>query len=140
MLGHNVHPLDGVIDTLSKNRHLLTADHILFLKQLLPNSKAAAVSGEKSTINDLLDTLTVMSRNLKTAAEGTTDVEGFKVVIGSIEKVMNMMNKYTEQVSHEEKLRAIQDTLMETLNEMKDDALRQFFLDTWKTKIDLLAR
>lgn len=139
MLGYSVNPLDGVIDTISKSRHLLTAEHLAFLKQLLPREKASAITSEKSTINDLLGTLTKIASNLKDSAAGTTDVEGFKSLIGSIEKVMSMVNKYTEQVSQEEKLRALQDTIMETLNEISEE-LRNRFLELWHVKIEALGK
>ena len=139
MLGHSVHPLDGVIETLSRGRHLLTLEHIEVLKQLLPKDRKASEVNEKSTINDLLGTLTTMAGNLKNAAAGAKDPEEFKSVIGSIEKIMSMVNKYTEQVSHEEKLRALQDTITEALNEMSEGSQTKF-LETWHAKIEALGK
>lgn len=139
MLNHNVNPLDSLVVTISNSRHLLTAQHLALFRELLPREKASPAANEKSTINELLGTLTSMVGNLQLAAAGATDPEGFKVIIGSIEKIMSMVNKYTDQVSQEEKLKALQDSIMETLNEMPD-AMQTIFLDKWQSKINALTR
>ena len=141
MLGHSFNPIDELLDKLNKNRNLITAEHIQFLRNMVgvPKDTRGTPVGEKSTVNELLGTLTSMVVNLKDTAREARDPDAFKSVIGSIEKVMSMMNKYTEQVSAEEQMKALQDTIMETVLETLGEDARDRFLAVWKAKIDLLA-
>ena len=133
MLNHQVNPIDELVDIISKNKHLLNATHMAFFRALVGSSKNAEVS-EKSTISDLLAALNKMAISIKSQAEIATDPEAFKSLIGSIEKVMSMVNKYSDQVSQEEKMSALQNSVLETLNEMPE-VYRDAFLSKWRGKI-----
>lgn len=141
MLNHQFNPMDKIVSDIDRNKNLLTAEHIAYFRKLCGASPTAPQEfsvNEKSSISNLLGALNRIAENLKARAEGNMDVEEFKNLIGSIEKVMAMINKYSDQVSHEEKVKALQDSIYETLQELEDKSVVDDFLMRWQTRINCL--
>ncbi len=129
-------PLEQHVEVIAANANYLTPALIGRLQALLPDTepkeKKRSLKGQLERMFRMLDRLDALS----TSSENITEM---KQVILAAKDLYNLVAKYQQTVSAEEKLQALENTIVDALEET-DVKVKEKFLSMWKLKVDKLDR
>lgn len=127
-------PLEQHVDVITENANYLTPALIGRLQTLLPNQETKE---KKRSLKGQLDRMFRMLERLDAMSTSTENITEMKQVIVAAKDLYNLVAKYQQTVSAEEKLQALENTIVDAL-EGADVKIKEKFLTTWKATINKL--
>ena len=140
-LGQAIHPLDSPIATILSNKELLTAGQTALLQTVLPKILAGPrkPQSEGSDVETYLETLVSLMNRLNAQAGASEDIGELRQSMAAIERVIALIVKLKEQIDADRRFRLLQESIVESLEAVSDDAKARFF-QVWETKISASER
>lgn len=129
-------PLEQHVDIIADNVNYLTPALIGRLQNLLPDQEPKE---KKRSLKGQLDRMFRMLDRLDSLSTSSQNITEMKQVIIAAKDLYNLVAKYQQTVSAEQKLQALENTITDAL-EGADVGVKEKFLIMWKTAINNLEK
>ncbi len=129
--------LESLVDQIVENSNYLTPALVGRLFSVLP--EASDTKTKKRTLKGQLERMFMMLDKLESLSTGTENVMEMKQVIIAAKDLYTLVAKYEQTVNAQERMQALENTIIDTLDEL-DGSIKEKFLSLWRSKLEQLNK
>lgn len=134
-------PLDYHVQQILDNPNYLTSEQVSKLLAVMPEEKKGSRDKNLNTsLKRQLERQLRMMDKLEALSASSTDIGEMKQVLTAAKDLFNLLTKFQEAIRSEEKITAIEESVVETFNELDNEEARGKFLLKWRERISRLER
>lgn len=127
-------PLDPLVQDILANKNYLTPTHIALLRELLPEVVDTKVNGSFNLKTQIQKQLTILAR-IQTLALSSENIDEMKKVLSASKDLSLLISKLQSTIDSEARSQHIENAVVEALNEIGVDELKQAYLSILGKKL-----
>lgn len=134
-------PLEYHVQQIIENPNYLTSEQVAKLLGVIPEEKKGSRDKNLNTsLKRQLDRQLRMMEKLESLAASSTDIGEMKQVLTAAKDLFNLLAKFQAAIRAEEKVQAVEESILDAMNAVGNDDLRTKFLAAWRERIQKMER